>query len=97
MALSVGKLMRTGARGSPSWPGACPKAGYVEADRSSHRRKKSLADGAGHTFFKILNRALGLRMMAWAGGELTVTHGTQFAAHGLFGDGDPERFEHPLA
>src|SRR4051812_36614088 len=95
--MDVGKLMRIRARGSPSWPGVCPKAGYVEADLSSHRRKKSLADGAGHTFFKIFDRSFGLRMMPRAGGELTIAQGTQFAAHRLFSDGDPKLLKHPLA
>src|SRR5919107_5526021 len=34
MALDAGTFMRTGARGSPSWPGHSPKAGYVDADCS---------------------------------------------------------------
>src|SRR5215212_9071633 len=41
--------MRTGARGSPSWPGHSLEAGYVDAD-CSDGSQKTLADGAGHTF-----------------------------------------------
>ncbi len=40
--------MRTGTRGSPSWPGPNPEAGYVDAD-CSDQIQKPLADGAGHT------------------------------------------------
>jgi hypothetical protein len=35
-------------RGSPSWPGPSPQAGYVDADAQIDSLK-SLADGAGHT------------------------------------------------
>ena len=31
-ALDAVSFMRTGTRGSPSWPGFCPQAGYVDAD-----------------------------------------------------------------
>ena len=36
-------------------------------------------------------------MMARSGGKLAVAHLTQFAAHGLFRDGDAELLEDPLA
>ena len=42
-------FMRTGTRGSPSWPGLCPETGYVDAD-CSDQIAQALADGAGHTF-----------------------------------------------
>jgi hypothetical protein len=32
MALDAVKFMRTGTRGSPSWPGRCPETGYVGVD-----------------------------------------------------------------
>jgi hypothetical protein len=41
-------------------------------------------------FFKILDRALGLRMMARAGREFAVAHGAQFPAERLLGDRDPD-------
>src|SRR5208337_4498757 len=49
------------------------------------------------TFFKILDRAGGLRMMARAGRQLAIVHRAQFAAHRLLGHDDPELFENPLA
>ena len=58
---------------------------------------KPLADGAGHTFFKILNCALGLSMMARTRRELAITHGAQFPAQRLLGHDDPELLEDPLA
>ena len=58
---------------------------------------KPLADGAGHTFFKILDRAGGLGMMAGAGRELAITHLAQRAAESLLGDGDTKFLEDPLA
>src|SRR5215204_4999670 len=51
MALDAVSFMRTRLRGTPSWPGHDPEAGYVGADRSDHSQKL-LADGAGHTFLK---------------------------------------------
>ena len=47
-----------------------------------------LADGAGHTFFKILNRAGSLRVMPRTSRKLAITHGAQFPAQGLPGDDD---------
>src|SRR5829696_7208859 len=34
MALDAGPFIRTGTRGSPSWPGSNPETGYVDADCS---------------------------------------------------------------
>ena len=48
-------------------------------------------------FFKILDRALGLRMMARAGREFAIAHGAQFPAERLLGDRDPELLVQPLA
>src|SRR5215831_5207398 len=45
MALDAEKLMRTGTRVSPSWPGLEPEAGYVEADRSRRTRRNHLQRG----------------------------------------------------
>ena len=59
--------------------------------------KKPLADGAGHTFFKILNRAGCLRVMPGTGRQLAITHGAQFPAQRLAGDDDAEFLENPLA
>jgi hypothetical protein len=47
-------------------------------------------------FFKILNGALGLRMMAWTGGELAIAHGAQFAAQRLLGHDDTKLLPNPL-
>ena len=48
-------------------------------------------------FFKILDRAFGLRMMARPRRELAVAHFAQLAAHRLLGDADAKLLEHPLA
>jgi hypothetical protein len=48
-------------------------------------------------FFKILDRAFGLGVMARPGGELAITHFAHLPAHRLFGDGDTKLLEHPLA
>jgi hypothetical protein len=48
------------------------------------------------TFFEILDRAFGLRMMAGSGGELAVAHLAQLAAQRLDGDREPELLKHPL-
>ena len=48
-------------------------------------------------FFKILDRAIGLRMMAWARRELAKSHLAQFPAQGLRGQSDAEFRENPLA
>jgi hypothetical protein len=58
---------------------------------------KLLANGAGHTFFKMLNGAFGLRMMARPGREFAVSETAQLAAHRLLGNTDPELIPHPLA
>jgi hypothetical protein len=48
-------------------------------------------------FFKILERAIGLRMVARTGGKLAIAHGPKFPAQGLLGDGDLELLVQPLA
>ena len=45
----------------------------------------------------MLDRALGLGVVARAGGELAVAHGAQLAAQRLLGDGHPELLPEPLA
>jgi hypothetical protein len=51
MAPDADTLMRIGTRGSPSWRGLSLQTGYVGADCYA-TMLKSLADGAGHTFFE---------------------------------------------
>src|SRR3954452_1692862 len=52
MALDADPFMRTGTRGSPSWPGSDPETGYVDADCSDQgaeaacRRGGPYVDGA---------------------------------------------------
>ena len=63
MALDAAPFIRTGTRGSPSWPGSNPETGYVDPDCSE--AQKPLADGAGHTLrapFAVWLRALPGRM-----------------------------------
>ena len=45
--------------------------------------------------FKILNRALGLRMMTLTGRELAIAHGAQFAAQRLLGHDDTKLLPNP--
>ena len=47
--------------------------------------------------FKILDRALSLRVMTGTSRELTISHGAQFPAQCLLGDDDAEFLEDPLA
>src|ERR1019366_3554694 len=66
---------------------------------SCHFRPPSrarLRPDASGSFFKILDRAFGLGMVAWPGREFTVAHGAQFPAERLLGDGDAELLEDPL-
>ena len=77
-------------------------AGLVgEPDLYAARRRRLVArdlrPGARGSFFKILDGAVGLGMMARAGGELAIAHGAQFPAQGLLGDGDAEFLPDPLA
>src|SRR5271165_1064552 len=55
------------------------------------------ADGAGHTFFKIFDRAGGLGVMARTGRKFAIAHGARFAAQRLLGDDDAEVLPNPLA
>ena len=52
---------------------------------------------SGKTFFKILDRALGLRMMARASREPAIPHFAQHPPQRLLGDSDAEFLENPLA
>jgi hypothetical protein len=42
--------MRTGTRGSPSWPGRCPQAGYVDADCSDRIAESACGRGGPYVF-----------------------------------------------
>src|SRR6516164_2690461 len=55
-----------------------------------------LPPGARGSFFKILDRALGLRMVTRTGGAFAVAHGSQLPAERLLGDSDAEFLEDPL-
>src|SRR6516165_10695193 len=55
-----------------------------------------LRPGARGSFFKILDRARGLRVMARPCGELAIAHGAQLPAERLLGDRDAELLEDPL-
>src|SRR4029077_1102480 len=66
---------------------------------SCRSRAPSLARvraGAWGSFFKILDRARGLRVMARPCRELAVAHGAQLPAERLLGDRDAELLEDPL-
>src|SRR6202453_2681526 len=89
--------MRTGVCVSPSWLGGVLRSRIRCSRLIIGALEKSLADGAGHTFFKILDRALSLRVMTGTSRELTISHGAQFPAQCLLGDDDAEFLEDPLA
>jgi hypothetical protein len=55
-----------------------------------------LSPDAWENFFKILDRALGLSVVARPGRESAVAHGAQFPAERLLGDRDAEFLEDPL-
>src|SRR6204780_2521639 len=65
--------------------------GGLDASRARSR------PGARESFFKILDRALSLRVMTGTSRELTISHGAQFQAQCLLGDDAPEFLEDPLA
>src|SRR5476651_522265 len=81
---------------------------YTTLFRSPRPRTKSLlsrhrppscvrlSPGAWGSFFKILNHALGLRMVARTGREFAVAQGAQLPAERLLGDGDAELLKYPL-
>jgi hypothetical protein len=52
--------------------------------------------GERGNFFKILDRALGLRMMARSSRKLAIPQRAQHAAQRLLGDDDPEFLENQL-
>ena len=88
--------MRTGVRVSPSWLGGALRSRIRCSRLIIGALEKSLADGAGHTFFKILDCALGLGVMAGASRKLAIAHLAQHAAECLLGDDDAEFLENPL-
>src|SRR5215204_1395437 len=45
MALDAGPFIRTGTRGSPSWPGSNPETGYVDADCSDQSAEAACRRG----------------------------------------------------
>src|SRR5664280_1220476 len=47
-------------------------------------------------FFKILNRILGLGIMAWPSREFAIAHSQQLPPQSLLGDGDAELLKDPL-
>jgi hypothetical protein len=59
-------------------------------------RLRDCLQARGKSFFKILDRAPGLRVMARPCRELAVAHRAQFPTERLLGDRDAEFFEDPL-
>src|SRR5256886_13913694 len=64
--------------------------------RSRAPSRARFLPGAWGSFFKILDRALRLRMVARSGREFAVAHGAQLPAERLLGDRDAEFLEDPL-
>src|SRR5260221_2252993 len=88
-------FMRTGTRGSPSWPGLCPETGYVDADCSDQIAQAPCRRG-GPYVFERRSGFLVLRMMPGPGRQLAQAQGTQFLAHRLLGEREPELLPDPL-
>jgi hypothetical protein len=53
MALDAGPFMRLGTRGSPSWPGLDPEAGYVDADCSDQVAKTACRRGGPYVLSRL--------------------------------------------
>src|SRR5260221_14312068 len=95
MALDAAKFMSPRTCGSPSWPGRCLQAGYVDAD-CLDRIAEITCGRAGHTFFERRQRRGILSMMQRSCRQFTKTDGAQFATQRLLADRDAEFVEHPL-
>src|SRR5262245_32703196 len=101
---SAGHAVRLGGcRASPSDEWSCSSGRCVPRRRTRFLSCRSRAPwrtrfppGARESFFKILNRALRLRMVARSGREFAVAHGAQLPAERLLGDRDAEFLEDPL-
>jgi hypothetical protein len=79
------------------WPMRPGRRTRPLCDRRRRRLLTRSPPGARGDFFKILDRAGRLRMMARTGRQLAIIQGAQFAAHRLPGHGDPEFLPNPLA
>src|SRR5262245_55014478 len=87
--------MRTGTRVSPSWPGLSPRPDTLK--QTDHGLLDEITcNGAGHTFFKILDRARRLSVVARPGREFAVAHRPELPAECLLGDRDAELLKYPL-
>ena len=78
------------------WPMRASSANQISIVSQSIASRVRLSPGARESFFKILDRARGLRVMARPCRELAVAHGAQFPTERLLGDRDAEFFEDPL-
>ena len=78
------------------WPMRASSANQISIV-SIRRLSRARSPPGGGKFFKILDRARGLGMMARPGRKLAIAHGAQFPAHGLLGDRDAKLLEKPLA
>src|SRR5262245_65589758 len=71
-------------------------ANQISIVSQSMRLRRAIVSRRLGSFFKSLNRARRLSVVARSGREFAVTHGPQFATECLFGDGDAELLEDPL-
>src|SRR5829696_8634076 len=65
MALDAGPFIRTGTRGSPSWPGSNPETGYVDADCSDQSAEAACRRGGPYVDVALL----GIRVALLRGGD----------------------------
>src|ERR1035437_2134581 len=96
MVLDAVKFMRTRTRGSPSWPGPCPQAGYVDADCSDQIAEIACGRGGPYVFKSLLGRFITLGMLRADRNSPEVelaqqlAHGPHVQRHAQFG-ADPLR------
>jgi len=79
------------------WPTRASSANQTSMASGSTPFRARSAPGVRGGFFKILDSAGGLRVMARTGREFAIAHGAQFAAQRLLGDDGAEFLPYPLA
>ena len=78
------------------WPMRASSSNQTSILSTPTPHSRAISSRRVGSFFKILDRALGLRVIAWTGREFAVAHFAQFSAQGLHSDGEAELLKHPL-
>ena len=79
------------------WPMRASSTNQTSMAAGSTPFSRPISSRRAGKLFKILDRALSLRVMTGTSRELTISHGAQFPAQCLLGDDDAEFLEDPLA